>query len=149
MTPVSPGSHPFSKTWAKLFGDGKEPGALDWNVDAALLRVGFGPSSAAGKRDGGIASIDASGGVDVRHVAVKARGGRLTFAAEDGLLRLTDDAEIRALDGMEVVGLPKTTLTVNPRTGVLGVDGPVRRWVLPASMLRGDRETRAPIPGKP
>lgn len=141
MLPLRPGTNSTSKTMLRHFGDGKVAETLDWDISAGVLRVGWGPRESS--RGDDLTSLEASGGVDVKHVGLKARGGRLTYASEDGLLRLSDHAEIHAVDGMDVVGQPETTLTVNPRTGVLGVEGPVRKWVLPAAMLRG---TPAPRP---
>ena len=108
-----------------------------WDISADDLVAGM----AAGTEE--LTELDASGEVNVRHSAVHARGGRLTYAQTDRLFRLMKDAELHMADGTEVVGMPGTALTMDPKTMRLGVAGPVRRMVLPAGLFRESGSTNS------
>jgi len=108
-----------------------------WDISADDLVAGM----AEGTEE--LTELDATGDVNVRHPAVHARGGRLTHAPADRLFRLLKNAELRMADGTEVLGMPDTALTMDPRTMRLGVVGPVRRMVLPSGLFRESGSTNS------
>lgn len=130
MLPMRPATNSYSRALLRGFGDGQAAEMRRWEITAEELRTRM--EGGAGE----VSGLEATGGVVVSHPSVKARGGRLTYSAVDGLLRLTDDAEVRALNGLEIVGWPTTVLTWDPRRVRFGVEGAVRRQVMPAGSFR-------------
>jgi lipopolysaccharide export system protein LptA len=141
MLPMKPGTNAYSRTMLEALGGAEAVEVLGWAITAPRLEVelGEGPEG----RGETLRTLGASGGVDVRHAALAAKGERLTYNEADGLLRLAGDPEIRAVHAGEILGQAGTVLTVDPATGILGVQGPVRRWVLPAALLRGGAGTNS------
>jgi lipopolysaccharide export system protein LptA len=137
MLTVAPATNGHSRTMMRLLGSGEGAESRRWEIKARELKA------AIDEKGEDVSRLDASGGVTVRHPAVQARGGRLEYLATDGQLRLLDNAELQAADGLDIVGLPETVLTMDPRHLRFGVEGPVRRWRLPASSFRERVSTNA------
>jgi|GEM_PF-2925676 len=137
MLPVVSATHAHSRAVFKALGGVEAAESRRWEIKAGELRAEI------DEKGEEVSRLDASGGVTVRHPAVRARGGRLVYAAADGLLRLGDNAELQAVDGLDIVGLPTTVLTMDPRALQFGVEGQVRRWKLPAGSFRDRVSTNA------
>jgi lipopolysaccharide export system protein LptA len=137
MLTAAPATNGHSRTMTRLLGSGEGAASRRWEIKARELKA------AIDEKGEDVSRLDASGGVTVRHPAVRARGGRLEYSAADGQLRLMDDAELQAADGLDIVGLPATVLTMDPRLLRFGVEGPVRRWRLPAGVFRERVSTNA------
>ncbi|MGE3311560.1 MAG: hypothetical protein AB7O66_16460 [Limisphaerales bacterium] len=140
MRPPRPGTKSPGQTLFRTLGDGALAETRRWEITSEELRVVVDPGG------DGVSELEASGGVNVRHPSVRARGGRLAYAALDGRLRLMDDAELRAVDGLDIQGMPGTVLTMDPKAMRFGVEGPVKRWRMPALMFRERASTNAPAP---
>lgn len=139
MLPVKPATNAYSRTMFRAFGDGKAGELRRWEIKAQELTAEIGEAGEAIER------LEATGGVTVEHPAMKARGGHLTYAAADRLLRLSDDAALRSVDGLDIVGVHSTVLTMDPQALRFGVEGPVKRWRMPAGALRERASTNAPV----
>lgn len=89
-------------------------------------------------------SLDAVGKVRIDNVALTASGGRLSYRDSDGLMRLTEDARLRTVTGLRIVGEPGTALALDPVAGRFSVE---KRWSqvrLPMSAFRAAGSTNAP-----
>jgi lipopolysaccharide export system protein LptA len=122
---------------ARLLRDASES-ARRWVIKGASLRAVLAPDGVA------LESLDAEGGVTISHRAVEASGGRLSYRATDGVLRLHDAPWLRSVDGLQIVGEKDTTLAMNPQSGTFAVEGAVRRMSFPAKTLTG-RTPKAPL----
>ncbi len=132
----------LARTFPTLFAADAADVAF-WTIRAPRVQAGLTGSSSE------LSRIEATGGVTIRNVALQGEGGRLVYDAGDGLLRLTDDARLHSPDGVDIVGEPATTLGLNPVSGELVVDGPVKRMVLPAPRVKGGLSLPGVGPGTP
>lgn len=90
-------------------------------------------------------SLDAVGHVRIDNVAMTASGGRFAYRESDGLMRLTEDARLRTVTGLRIVGEPGTSLALDPVAGRFSVE---KRWSqvrLPMSAVRAAGSTNAPV----
>lgn len=110
--------------------DATEP-ARRWHLRAQSMDAGL-----VAERSG-LNTLTATGGVEVEHVTLNASGDRMTYEATDGVLRLVENARLKTVDGMEVIGEAHTALALDPHSGRFSVEGPVRRMALPARALTG------------
>jgi lipopolysaccharide export system protein LptA len=116
------------------------PGARLWRIRAAEVTA----TPTANGRD--FDRLDATGGVRVDNPAATASGARLAYRATDGLVRLTDQARLKTIDGLEIIGEPGTVIGFHPAAGRFVVEGPVRRMTLPSLALRGSGAASTNLP---
>ncbi len=121
--------------FASLGADATAP-VRKWTLHTGDLRVGV-----AGDRLQ-IADLEAIGGVKVEHLSLEAEGGRATYHANEGRLRLTDSARLRTLDGLEVIGDTETALGIDLKSGRFFVEGPVKKMRFPAAAVRDHKTLR-------
>lgn len=117
------------------FGSVTTAGARQWRILTAEV------TGVLGAKDAGPVSLDATGGVKIDNLNVTASGGRLRYRESDGLLRLTEDARLRTVSGLEIVGESGTSLDLDPKTERFSVDGRWRRMTFPSDALRGGAST--------
>jgi hypothetical protein len=108
----------------EAFRDADEAGRT-WVVRADTMDASLGAS-------GALDSLEAGDAVTVEHPAMRASGGRLQYAAEDGLLRLVESPVLETADGLRILGKQETQFALDPEAGRFLVKGPVTRMFLPA-----------------
>ncbi|MBL9139386.1 MAG: hypothetical protein JNK85_26190 [Verrucomicrobiales bacterium] len=107
------------------------PGASNrWTVVADSAQAELEPG-----RDT-IVALDAAGRVKIENTGVRATGGLLKYRAAEGVLRLTQDAELTTSEGLIIVGEPNTAIGFEPETGRQRVEGPVKRMSIPSQTVR-------------
>lgn len=107
-----------------------------WTIAAGEMRAEL-------SSDRSVDAFQATDGVEVAQASVKASGGRASYQAAEGRLRLTEGAQLRTAEGLEIDGEDRTALGLDVKTGSFFVEGPVKKMKLPAQALRARRSASA------